>query len=235
MPGKVFRDNREAERGRLALMGPPGAVFAWRASIALMALLSLLMLQSLLARPALAQPIPQAASAFRADLVRNARVVWGLEAPVAVFAAQVHQESGWRPRAVSHVGAQGLAQFMPDTTAWIAGIDPALSAAQPFSPAWALRALVSYDRWLWERTPAAYGPRDRMWVALRAYNGGLGHWQAEARMAGASAGASPSRAAVDAACGKARRHASHCAENLGYPHRILVVLQPRYLAWGPGL
>ena len=33
----------------------------------------------------------------------------------------------------------------------------------------------------------------------------------------------------------ARRSPVHCAENLGYPHRILNVLQPRYLAWGPGL
>lgn len=231
MPNKVFRDTCEAGRGRKALMGPPGAAFAWRAAIAACLSVALLVLALTWTLPARAQPIPQAAAAYRADLVRNARAVWGLQAPVAVFAAQVHQESGWRPAAVSHVGAQGLAQFMPETTAWISRIDPALSAAAPFSPGWALRALVSYDRWLWERTPDAYSPRDRMWVALRAYNGGLGHWQAEARRAGAA----PTRAEVDAACGTARRHRSHCAENLGYPHRILVVLQPRYLAWGPGL
>ena len=34
--------------------------------------------------------------------------MWGLGAPISVFAAQVHQESAWRPEAVSHVGAQGL-------------------------------------------------------------------------------------------------------------------------------
>lgn len=71
-----------------------------------------------------------------------------------------------------------------------------------------------------------------MWVALRSYNGGLGHWQQEAASTGL---AQPSRAQVDAACGSARRAAVHCKENLGYPHRILVVLQPRYLQWGPGL
>ena len=100
------------------------------------------------------------------------------------------------------------------------------------NPAWALRALVTYDRWLYERTPARYAPKDRMWVALRGYNGGLGHWQAEAAATGA---AQPTLAQVDAACGKARRAAVHCRENLGYPHRILVVIQPRYTAWGPGL
>ena len=71
-----------------------------------------------------------------------------------------------------------------------------------------------------------------MWVALRSYNGGLGHWQAEAARTGLRL---PTRWQVDAACGTARRAMVHCAENLGYPHRILTVLQPRYLQWGPGL
>lgn len=183
--------------------------------------------------PAMAQAqVPQDALRYRALLVRTAHAAWGLDAPVAVFAAQVHQESAWRPDAVSHVGAQGLAQFMPATTRWIASQSPELAAQEPYNPAWALRALVTYDRWLYDRTPAHYLPRDRMWVALRAYNGGLGHWQREAASTGL---AQPTRAQVDAACGKARRAAVHCRENLGYPHRILVVIQPRYLQWGPGL
>lgn len=184
-----------------------------------------------LALPVQAQ-VPQAAQQYRALLVRTAHAAWGLDAPVAVFAAQVHQESAWRADAVSRVGAQGLAQVMPATATWIAGVDPALAARQPFSPAWALRALVTYDRWLYERTPARYAPRDRMWVALRGYNGGLGHWQAEAAATGV---VRPTRAQVDAACGRAKRAPVHCRENLDYPHRILVVIQPRYAAWGPGL
>lgn len=175
---------------------------------------------------------PAAAQQHRALLVRTAHAAWGLDAPVAVFAAQVHQESAWRPDAISHVGAQGLAQFMPATTRWIARLQPDLAAQQPYNPAWALRALVTYDRWLYVRAPARYTPYERMWVALRAYNGGLSHWQAEAAATGA---VQPTLAQVDAACGKARRAAVHCRENLGYPHRILVVLQPRYAAWGPGL
>ena len=176
--------------------------------------------------------VPQAAQQYRGLLVRTAHAAWGLDAPVAVFAAQVHQESAWRPDAVSYVGAQGLAQFMPATTKWIAGLHPDLASQQPYNPAWALRALVTYDRWLYDRAPARYSARDRMWVALRSYNGGLGHWQREAASTGL---AQPTRAQVDAACGTARRAAVHCPENLGYPHRILVVIQPRYLQWGPGL
>ena len=45
----------------------------------------------------------------------------------------------------------------------------------------------------------------------------------------------PTAAQVDAACGWAKRAPVHCQENLDYPYRILVVIQPRYAAWGPGL
>lgn len=173
-------------------------------------------------------PVPQEAQRYRAELVRAAHTQWGLDAPVAAFAAQVHQESAWQPRAVSQVGARGLAQFMPATARWwcelygLAALD-----CQPENPTWALRAMVGYGRWLYERTPTQYAARDRFWVALRAYNGGLGHWQAERRLAAAD-----TREAVDAACGRARRARLHCAENLGYPQRILNVLQARYAGWG---
>lgn len=69
-----------------------------------------------------------------------------------------------------------------------------------------------------------------MWVALRGYNGGLGHWQNERRRA-----VSDSREAVDEACGTASRAAVHCVENLSYPRRILIVLQPLYFDWGLSL
>lgn len=177
--------------------------------------------------------VPASAQQYKRTLVRVAHSEWGLGAPVAVFAAQIHQESGWRHVAVSHVGAQGLAQFMPGTAQWWCDrTGTAAADCQPTNPTWAMRSLVGYDKWLYDRAPAHYTPRDRMWVALRAYNGGLGHWQREAASTGL---AQPSRAQVDAACGKARRAAVHCKENLGYPHRILVVIQPRYLQWGPGL
>jgi len=176
--------------------------------------------------------VPDDALRYRSLLIRVAQAEWGLQAPVAAFAAQVHQESAWNPDAVSRVGAAGLAQFMPATARWMPSIRPNLANPQPYNPAWALQAMVAYDRWLYDRTPDRYSPRDRMHVALRSYNGGLGHWQREASATGLRL---PDRLQVDAACGKARRAAVHCAENLGYPHRILVVLQPRYAAWGPGL
>ena len=177
--------------------------------------------------------VPRSAVRYRSDLVRIARSEWGLNAPVATFAAQVHQESAWNPQAVSRVGARGLGQFMPGTaTWWCERTGLAAADCQPHNPSWALRSLVGYDKYLYDRSPARYGDHDRMWVALRSYNGGLGHWQAEARATGAR---EPTREQVDAACGKARRAQLHCKENLGYPRRILQELQPRYATWGPGL
>ena len=174
--------------------------------------------------------VPTAAQRHRHTLTLEAYRQWGLGAPVAVFAAQVHQESGWRPDAVSHVGARGLSQFMPATARWwCERTGTAAADCVPTNPTWALRAMVGYNKYLYDRTPIRYAERDRLWVMLRAYNGGLGHWQNEARATGLTA---PTREQVDAACGKARRHITHCRENLGYPSRIMITLQPRYAGWG---
>ncbi|MEY2875974.1 MAG: hypothetical protein RLZZ373_3345 [Pseudomonadota bacterium] len=178
-------------------------------------------------------PLPANAKRWRSDLTRAAHTVWGLDAPVPAFAAQVHQESTWNPDAVSPVGAQGLGQFMPGTSSWWCSLNNMTPAqCMPRNPVWSLRALVGHDRWLWNQLGrmGSMDPYSKAWAMLRAYNGGLGHWQAEARVAG-----STDRLAVDAACGRARRHRSHCAESLGYPKRILIELQPRYAAWGPVL
>ena len=176
-----------------------------------------------------AQPLPAAAHAHRATLTRAAHSQWGLQAPIAALAAQVHQESGWNANAISPVGARGLTQFMPATATWWCGREQTSPAqCQPFNPTWALRSMVGYDKYLYDLAPAHYPPFDRLWVALRAYNGGMGHWLAEAKRTGA---AQPTRQQVDAACGSARRARLHCLENLHYPERILLGLQPRYSSW----
>nr|WP_247738535.1 transglycosylase SLT domain-containing protein [Pseudomonas aeruginosa] len=134
--------------------------------------------------------IPTAAEQYRRTLVRSAHAEWGLSAPIATFAAQVHQESRWRADARSPVGAQGLAQFMPGTAEWIAGLYPtALGTNQPFNPGWALRALVTYDRWLYDRNQAS-SECDRWAFVLSAYNGGQGWVNRDRRLASAS-GADP--------------------------------------------
>ena len=196
---------------------------------------------------------PRVALKHRSELTRIAHAEWGLNAPVAAFAAQIHQESGWNPNAVSRVGAKGMAQFMPATARWWCDFNKlSVDECQPSNPTWAMRGLVGYDKWLFARVHGG-SDYDKFWAALRSYNGGLGHWQAEAKIALAGAqkdgsktrpydGASradadkntleDARAAIDAACGRARRHVSHCAENLGYPRRILVEIMPRYASFG---
>ena len=174
--------------------------------------------------------VPPASARYKLTLLREAHSQWGLDAPVPAFAAQVHQESGWRPEAISYVGARGLAQFMPATATWWCGRNGTPAGdCLPHNPVWALRAMVGYDKHLYDRTPARMSRYDRLWLALRGYNGGEGHWQAEGRTTGLAA---PTRQQIDAACGRARRAAVHCTENLGYPRRILIDLQPRYATWG---
>lgn len=52
---------------------------------------------------------------YRADVLRAGSLCPTITP--ALIAAQIHVESGWRKDAVSHAGAQGLAQFMPSTWA----------------------------------------------------------------------------------------------------------------------
>lgn len=178
---------------------------------------------------AAAEP-PTAALKYRSDVIRSARVDWGLNAPVADFAAQLHQESGWNPAARSPVGAQGLAQFMPSTADWIAGLMPHLASREPYNPGWAIRALVSYDRWLWNRVVVPDGC-ERMAMTLSAYNGGLGWVNRDRRLARAR-GLDDARwfGAVETV--NAGRSAANWRENRHYPQRILRELAPRYLSWG---
>ncbi|EJY1763157.1 TPA: transglycosylase SLT domain-containing protein [Klebsiella oxytoca] len=186
--------------------------------------------------PALAASIPVEARQYQRELTRNARAVWGLNAPVSTFAAQIHQESQWNARARSPVGAQGLAQFMPATASWIAGIYPdQLKDHQPYNPSWAMRALVQYNRWHWQRITGTASDCDRMAFALSAYNGGLG-WVQKDRKLATSRGLDASRYWNQVEKVNAGRSAANFRENRGYPLKIIYTWQPRYLAagWGPG-
>lgn len=179
--------------------------------------------------------IPRAALQYRNQLVREARAVWGLDAPVAVFAAQIHTESWWRNDTVSHVGAQGLAQVMPATAKWLPTVAPETGRPAPFNPAWSLRACVTYDRWLWERVPG-HDDRERMAFTLSAYNGGLG-WVDRDRKKARGLGLDDrvwfgAVENVNAGRGKAAFR-----ENRNHPRLILNERQYAYIkaGWGPGV
>lgn len=208
------------------------------------ALALVLLLASCVPDVAHADSIPHAALRYRADLTRNARLIWGLDAPVATFAGQIHQESGWRPEAESKYAA-GLAQFTPDTAKWICGAYPALSRGQGpeardqgpacdvFNPAWAIRALVTYDKHLWQRI-AARDDCNRMAMTLSAYNGGFG-WLTRDIRAASAAGADPLTWFGSVEQFNAGRALWAVRENRAYPKSILRRWSPLYAARGWGL
>ena len=179
--------------------------------------------------------IPRAAQQYRATLVRAARATWGLDGAVSVFAAQVHTESWWRNNTVSHVGAQGLAQFMPSTAKWLPSVAPETGKPEPFNPGWSLRALCAYDKWLWERNDGA-SAYERMAFTLSAYNGGQG-WVNRDRRLARQRGLDAARWFGAVATVNAGRSAAAWKENRNYPRLILQERQYAYIkaGWGPGI
>ena len=180
--------------------------------------------------------VPREANAWRRHLTRSAVSVWGVTAPIAAFAAQIEQESDWNPAAKSTAGAQGMAQFMPTTAAWIDDIYPELGAAKPLDPRWAITALVQYDRWLWERLADTANDCERFAFVLAGYNGGLG-WVHKARRRAADATLDARRWFTVVELINPGRADWAQTENRRYPARILHVLEVRYLAagWRPGI
>lgn len=176
--------------------------------------------------------IPERSGLYRVQLQREAAATFGLDAPTARLAAQIHQESAWRPTAQSPF-AQGLAQFTPATAEWIALVYPSLRPADPWDPTWSMRAQVTYMAHLLRTLGPAATPCDAWAFALSAYNGGPG-WITRDRRLASAAGADPARW-----FGHVEHHTRRAdwarRENRDYPRRILLVLEPAYVAAGwPG-
>ncbi len=100
------------------------------------------------------------------------------EMPAPVIAAQVQTESAWNPRAVSPVGAQGIAQFMPGTWA-AAGRDwSGNGVADVWDPADAIPSQGGFDCSIVAQLRAAVAAGrvrgDLTDLALAGYNAGAG-------------------------------------------------------------
>lgn len=78
--------------------------------------------------------------------------------PPNLLAAQINQESGFNPNAVSSAGAQGIAQFMPATA-------NSIGLKNPFSPTASINAAAKYDA-------QNYTEFGNWTQALEAYNQG---------------------------------------------------------------
>lgn len=193
---------------------------------------ALLSLPAHAAAPGARPNIPVRADGYAKLLEREAIGRFGLNAPVALLAAQLHQESGWRSDAQSPY-AQGLAQFTPSTAAWIPGVCSDLGAPNVWDARWSIRAQACYMRHLYGQLADTATPCDRWAMALAAYNGGLG-WLNRDRLLASAKGADYARWFANVEL-HSERAAWAIAENRGYPRRILLTLEPIYLAAGwPG-
>lgn len=85
-----------------------------------------------------------------------------------VLAALGYQESRWRPAAVSPRGAQGVMMLMPQTA-------KKMGVNNVFSPDENILAGARYLAYMKERIPKRIRDPDRTWMAMAAYNIGIGH------------------------------------------------------------
>jgi len=173
--------------------------------------------------------VPDVDARIRLQVEQAVADEWGVDGSPALLAAQLHQESGWDAHARSPSGAEGLAQVMPATGRWLAKTFPQLGDYDPWDPAWSARAAAVYDHWLLKRNPGL-GECSSWAFALSAYNGGEGLLHREQALASAHG----RKAALwfgNTADYRARSLAAW-QQNRDYVHRILIVLEPAYIANG---
>jgi soluble lytic murein transglycosylase-like protein len=173
--------------------------------------------------------IPEQSARYRIALEREAAARFGLSAPVARLAAQIHQESAWKPTAASPF-AQGLAQFTPSTAAWLPDVCPEVGPPDVWDAGWSIRAIACYDAWLHANVIGAATACDRWAFTLSSYNGGLG-WLNRDRARASSNGLDPARWFDHVETTSARANWAR-VENRDYVRRILLKLEPAYLAAG---
>ena len=85
-----------------------------------------------------------------------------------LLAALAYQESGWDPLATSPTGVRGMMVLTADTA-------DHLRVSNRLNPAQSIRAGAQYLAELRDILPAHIREPDRMWLALAAYNLGMGH------------------------------------------------------------
>jgi len=165
---------------------------------------------------------------YKRDLIRYSRVTWGMNAPIALFASQIHQESSWNYLAKSQY-ASGLSQFTWKTAEWIIDIYPELEKANVFNPIWSIRAMLLYNQWLDARISSA--DQCEQWaMVLSSYNGGL-NWLKKDKLLSKANGANPSIWWNNVELYSSRANWA-MLENRDYPRKIIFQHQAIYENWG---
>lgn len=102
-----------------------------------------------------------------------------------LLAAQAYQESRWNPRAVSPTGVRGIMMLTRNTSS-------AYGIENRHDPRSSIRGGARHFARLMKRVPAMIQEPDRTWVALAAYNVGMGHIK-DARQLAVRLGKDPDR------------------------------------------
>lgn len=109
--------------------------------------------------------LPNYKKAFKQAAKKN-KLSWTL------LAAQAYQESHWRANAKSPTGVRGM-MMLTRTTAKELGVANRLDANE------SIQGGALYLKRLRKRLPKTIGESDKTWIALAAYNVGMGHiWDA---------------------------------------------------------
>lgn len=172
--------------------------------------------------------IPSLAYGLKRAVRAEVNYYWGLEQKGTVFYSQIHQESMWKPDAVSPVGAQGLSQFMPATAEWISKLYPKDlgGEANPLDARWAIRSCILFDKFLFNKFKDACDEDNRWRFTLSSYNGGEGNTNKDKKLALANGKRSDKWTCnVEHYSG---RSASNFKENRNYVKRILDQFAPIY-------
>lgn len=108
-------------------------------------------------------------------MFQNAQTATGID--WRLLAALAYQESQWNPLATSPTGVRGMMMLTEDTADEL-GVDNRLDPAQ------SILAGAQYLSDLRSALPPEIAEPDRLWLALAAYNLGLGHLKAARHIAG---------------------------------------------------
>lgn len=98
-------------------------------------------------------------------LFHDAQVITGID--WRMLAALAYQESQWEPLATSPTGVRGMMMLTEETDH--------LGVNNRLDPAQSIRAGAQYLSELRDALPESIDEPDRTWMALAAYNLGMGH------------------------------------------------------------
>lgn len=175
--------------------------------------------------------VPIKARPYQRTVIREARAVWGLNAPTSMIGAQLQTESAWNPNARSPYAA-GLAQFIPATAAQMAREYPqTLGSGDVMNPQWAIRAMNQYDHDLFRMVKNAATDCDHYAFTLSSYNGGFG-WISRDRALCEQHSGCDIRRWFGHVEKYSNRAPQFIRENRVYETRILFDYQPSYRSWG---